>query len=129
MDPHYGRDGEMNFDPVKALIDYHAALDAHDIDAVEKLMASNATYTSIAVGVLEGRETIVGAMRKYFVAHPDHHAWDDAVVSTGPRQGHSTWQLKATNLASGEKFHRHGSETVTFDDDGKVFSVVVVDAP
>lgn len=117
----------MNFDPVKALVAYHAALDAHNVDLVESMMAENATYTSPAVGVVEGRDAIVGAMRKYFAAHSDHRAWDDAVKATGSRQAHAIWQLTATNNASKEKYHRRGEETVTFDADGKVLKVDVVD--
>jgi ketosteroid isomerase-like protein len=117
----------MNFDPAKALVAYHAALDAHDVDLVETMMAKDATYTSLAVGVVEGREAIVGAMRKYFAAHSDHRAWDDVVKATGPRQAHAVWQLTATNNTSKEKYHRRGEETVTFDADGKVLKVEVTD--
>jgi nuclear transport factor 2 (NTF2) superfamily protein len=117
----------MSFDPVAALKAYHAALDAHDVDRVEMMLALNATYTSAAVGVVEGRDAIVAAMRKYFAAHEDHRAWDDAIKATGPRQAHSVWQLKATHTASGQTFHRRGEETVTFDANGLVLAVVVKD--
>lgn len=119
----------MSFDPVKALIAYHAALDAHDVDLVETLMAANATYMSAAVGVVEGRAAIVAAMRKYFTAHSDHRAWDDKVTALSSLQAHAVWQLTATNNASKEKYHRRGEETVTFDHDGKVLAVEVIDDP
>jgi ketosteroid isomerase-like protein len=118
----------MSFDPVAALVAYHAALDAHDIDQVAMLMAEAAIYESASIGVVEGRTAIISAMRKYFAAHTDHHAWDDRVEQTGPRSARSVWQLQATNDATGEKYHRRGEEELTFDDQGKVLRVVVVDA-
>jgi mRNA-degrading endonuclease HigB of HigAB toxin-antitoxin module len=117
----------MTFKPVAALIAYHAALDAHDVDLVETLMAENATYESAAIGLIEGRKAIISAMRKYFAAHTDHHAWDDSVQQTGPQSARAIWQLKATNDATGENYHRRGEEEVTFDAAGKVLRVVVVD--
>jgi ketosteroid isomerase-like protein len=117
----------MNFDPFIALKAYHAALDAHDVDQVETLMAENAVYSSASVGVVEGRDAIVAAMRKYFAAHSDHHAWDDEVKASGPLQAHAVWQLTATHNISKEKYHRRGEETVTFNSEGKVVRVEVVD--
>ena len=75
----------MSFDPVAALVAYHAALDAHDVDKVEALMAESATYESVAVGVVQGRDAITAAMRKYFAAHADHQAWDDSVEQVSDR--------------------------------------------
>jgi SnoaL-like domain len=117
----------MSVDPVAALIVYHAALDAHDVDKVETLMATSATYESASIGLLEGRTVIIAAMRKYFAAHADHHAWDESVEQTGPHTAHAVWALAATNDATGEKYERRGTEDVTFDDAGKVLRVVVVD--
>jgi ketosteroid isomerase-like protein len=117
----------MSFDPVKALVAYHAALDAHDVNLVETMMAENATYISAAVGVVEGRAAIVGAMRRYFAAHSDHHAWDDAVKAIDTNKAHAVWQLKATNNGSGITVHRRGEETVTFDAAGQVLKVDVID--
>jgi SnoaL-like domain len=117
----------MSFDPVAALVAYHAALDAHDVDKVETLMAVNATYESAGIGLVEGRDAITSAMRKYFAAHSDHKAWDDQVEATGPCSARAAWQVKATTTA-GEKFHRNGLEDVWFDDHGKVVAVKVTDA-
>ncbi len=117
----------MSFDPVVALVAYHAALDAHDVDKVEMLMAVNATYESAGIGLVEGRDAITSAMRKYFAGHSDHEAWDDQVEATGPRSARAVWQVKATSKASGEQFHRNGLEDVTFDDQGLVLKVKVTD--
>jgi ketosteroid isomerase-like protein len=117
----------MTFDPVAALMAYHAALDAHDVDKVESLMAENAVYESVAVDRVEGRDAITAAMRKYFAAHADHHAWDDSVELVAANAARSVWQLTATDSASGEKYHRRGEEVVTFDADGRVLRVQVTD--
>ncbi len=117
----------MSFDPVAALVAYHAALDAHDVDKVETLMAANATYESEGIGLVEGRDAITSAMRKYFAGHSDHKAWDDQVEATGPHSARAQWQVKATTKATGEQFHRSGLEDVTFDDQGLVMTVKVTD--
>lgn len=117
----------MSFDPVAALIAYHAALDAHDVDKVETLMAENAVYESVAVGKVEGRDAITAAMRKYFATHIDHKAWDERVEQVAPNAARSVWQLTATNSANGENYHRRGEEVVTFDTVGKVVRVQVTD--
>lgn len=127
MDPHYGRDGQVNFDPVEALIAYHAALNAHDIELVETLMAPNAIYASLALGMIEGRSAIIDALRDYFSVHPDHVAWDDSLTALGPREARAVWQLTASNSFTKEKYHRRGEETVTFDNEGTILRVDVVD--
>lgn len=119
----------MSFDPVAALVSYHAALDAHDVDKVETLMAAQATYESAGIGLIEGRDAITSAMRKYFAAHSNHQAWDESVAATGPRSARAAWRVKATVAASGEHFQRSGLEDVTFDDEGKVLAVKVTDNP
>jgi SnoaL-like domain len=128
MDTHYRCVGKMNFDPVAALNAYHTALDAHDVDLVERLMAVNATYESAGIGLVEGRAAIASAMRKYFTAHSNHQAWDDSVEQLGPQSARAVWQLTATNDATGEKYHRRGTEEVTFDDAGMVLRVLVIDS-
>lgn len=117
----------MSFDPVAALVAYHAALDAHDIARVETLMATNATYESDGIGLVKGRDAITTAMRAYFTATPDHQAWDDEVSKSGPRSARCHWRLKATNKQTGAVVERSGTEEVVFDEAGLVLHVVVVD--
>jgi SnoaL-like domain len=117
----------MSFDPVAALLRYHQAIDAHDIDVVEMMLAKTARYESSGLGVVEGRVAIVRAMRHYFNGHPDHQSWDDEVMATGPRSARSLWKLKATNKLTGQVVLRHGTEDIEFDADGKIFSVTVRD--
>ena len=117
----------MSFDPVVAITNYHTALDAHDVDQVEKLMAENATYESAAIGIVVGHVAITSAMRKYFAAHSNHKAWDESIEAIGPRSARAVWRLEATQNVTGEHYSRSGTEEVTFDDDGKVLRVFVTD--
>jgi hypothetical protein len=117
----------MRFDPVTALTRYHQAIDAHDIDAVESMLAETARYESGGLGVVEGRAAIVAAMNSYFDDHPDHQSWDDEVKPTGPSSVRSLWKLKATNKITGQVVMRHGTEDIEFDDAGKILQVIVRD--
>jgi hypothetical protein len=117
----------MSFDPVAALLRYHQAIDAHDIDAVESALALSARYESLGLGAVQGRAEIVAAMRRYFDGHPDHQSWDDEVMATGPRSARSLWKLKATNKLTGQVVLRHGTEDIEFDAHGNILSVIVKD--
>jgi SnoaL-like domain len=117
----------MSFDPVAALLAYHAAIDAHDIDAVETLMAIDARYSSGGLGDVVGRQKIIEAMRNYFAGHPDHQSWDDEVKQTGELSARSMWKLKATNKITGEVVLREGTEDIVFGPSGKILRVTVKD--
>jgi ketosteroid isomerase-like protein len=118
----------MTFDPVAAITAYHAALNAHDVDLVETLMAENAQYVSAGLGVVNGRVAIVAAMRSYFANYKDHKSWDEHVEATGAHSAHCTWRLTATEGKSGKSIARLGTEEVTFDGDALVLKVHVTDA-
>lgn len=117
----------MKFDPAAALVAYHKVLDGHDIAAVRKWFTEDVKYTSGGIGTVQGREKVVAAIEKYFAVSPDHQAWDDRVWATSEREAVCEWHLKAINKLTGVVVERHGLETITFDDHGKIKSVVVVD--
>ena len=117
----------MTFDPITALLNYHKAIDVHDIDLVQTMFAENAVYFSDGLGEVRGRDAIMAAMRKYFTGHPDHQSWDDEFVQTGPFSARSLWQLKATNRVTGDTVFRHGKEDIVFDNNGLIEQVKVVD--
>ena len=43
---------------------------AHDADAIEPMIAADATYRSAGVGVHDGREAIMAMMRSFFADNP-----------------------------------------------------------
>lgn len=117
----------MTFDPAAALVRYHALLDAHDVDGVAGLLAPEVRYRSVGLGDVKGREAVLQSMREYFATSPDHQAFDDAVMATGPREAQSLWRLRGTNKRTGVVVERHGIETVTFDENGLVLTIDVED--
>lgn len=119
----------MTFDPAKALVGYHAALDAHDVDGVADWLAEDAHYVSAGLGDVKGRTAILAAMRSYFAASPDHQAFDDVVRTVSARVAQSEWRLRATNKVTGAVTERRGLETVTFNGDGKIVLISVEDWP
>lgn len=117
----------MKFDPAAALVAYHKVLDGHNITAVRHWFAENVAYTSAGLGTVQGREKVLAAIEKYFSVSPDHQAWDDKVLAISERVAVCEWHLRATNKTTGVVVERHGLETITFDDQDKIKSVVVVD--
>lgn len=117
----------MSFDPAKALVDYHAALDRQDLQAVAAWLAADARYVSDGLGDVSGRDAIIAAMQTYFASSPDHQAFDDAVRAVSPTIAVSEWRLRATNKVTGVVQERRGLETVTFDATGKIIAIEVED--
>lgn len=117
----------MTFDPAAALVHYHALLDAHDVNGVARLLAPEVHYVSAGLGDVTGREAVLQSMRDYFATCPDHQAFDDEVKALSPRVAQSLWRLRGTNRHTGVVVERHGIETVTFDADGLVLSILVED--
>jgi ketosteroid isomerase-like protein len=117
----------VSFDPVAALVAFHAALDGRDDEALAKRLAPDAIYQSPGVGTLTGRERIVETIRHYFETLPDQQAWNDEVSRVSGRVAQCAWHLRATNRLTGKVVERRGIETVTFNDAGEVLSVVVED--
>ena len=118
---------ERPFDPVAALVAYHAALERRDFAYVNAALAENAVYESKGLGAVSGKAAILSALQTYFTHHPDHKAWDTNVVEEAPRMAKSHWQLQATEHITGKKITRSGTERVTFDAKGRIVSVAVED--
>ncbi len=118
----------MKFDPASALVAYHKVLDGHDIAAVRNWFAEDVQYTSGGLGTVQGRDKVLAAIEKYFSVSPDHQAWDDKVRAVSERVAVCEWRLRATNKVTGAVVERHGLETITFDEQGKITNVVVIDA-
>ncbi|MBA3040466.1 MAG: nuclear transport factor 2 family protein [Alphaproteobacteria bacterium] len=117
----------MTFDPVAAAKRYLDAVNDLDFAVIEDFYAEDAVYGSVKVGGLEGRDAILKAFRQYFKTYPDQQAVDELIEAVSPLAARSVWRLKATNAETGEPLIRFGEETITFNAEGKIISVVVTD--
>ena len=120
----------MPFDPVARLVAYHDAINALDFAAIEQMFAENAVYDSGGLGgVVDGRDPIMRGFHDYFDAYPDQVSEDSLVEKLDEYRVRSHWALTATHRHTGEKLVRTGVEIVTFDDDGLIVKVEVIDLP
>ena len=117
----------MSFDPAERTEAFLAAIDAMDFDTVEAFFAEDATFGSQAVGGLSGRDNIMAAFRSYFEDYPDQTCLNSTVEAVTPLSARAVWSIRATHSKTGAPLVREGEETVTFDPDGRVISVVVTD--
>jgi ketosteroid isomerase-like protein len=113
--------------PLSRLVAYHAALDAHDLSAVEKMLAPDVRYISHSIGDVIGRDDVMTSLRGYFATNPDHQAFDDRLEQRDANTAVSHWNLRATNQTTGIVTERSGVETVTFDDAGLISLIDVRD--
>jgi hypothetical protein len=117
----------MAHDLIALAHQYHAALNALDLAAVEKMLADNAEYHSPSVGGLFGRFAIMNAMCRYFAEYSDQVAEDERVYHAGPDAVRSEWRLRATATSDGTVSERAGIETIFFDHKGLIRRIEVED--
>lgn len=118
----------MALDAVTRLIAYHDAINKLDFSTIEAMFAENAVYDSGGLGgVVTGRGAIMAGFRTYFDTYPDQVAEDSVVQGIGERRVRSVWALTATHRMTGEKLVRAGEEIVTFDEQGRIAKVEVID--
>lgn len=113
--------------PPALLARYHAALDRLDFDALAGMFAPDAVYLSNGVGSLKGRDEIIAAFRDYFSRYAHEESVDTSIEEIGPNTVRSHWWLRARDRNGGEHVHRGGIETIWFDNDGMIISVMVDD--
>lgn len=120
----------MPFDPVTRLIAYHDAINAFDFATIETMFAPDAVYDSGGLGgVVSGRGPIMQGFRDYFDAYSDQVAEDSLVEKLDERRVRAVWTSAATHRKTGEKLLRSGIEITTFNDDGLIVKVEVIDLP
>ena len=106
----------------------HEALNHYDEATVKAMFAPGAVYVSKGVnGRIEGRDSILSAFTAYFHEHPDQHAEDEGVEILSPNVVRFAWRLEATSRSTGRRVVRQGVETVTYDGDGLISHVEVID--
>ncbi|MGL3605589.1 nuclear transport factor 2 family protein [Rhizobium sp. G187] len=115
------------FDPVRQLIDFHAAINRLDYKWIEQAFAEDAAYISAGTGPKVGRDAILVAFRAYFETYPDQIAWNDRVEQVDSHVARSYWNLKATHAQTGQPLERTGVETIEFDHGGRIIKVLVED--
>lgn len=120
----------MPFDPIAKLIAYHEAISAFDFEAIEKMFAADAVYDSGGLGgVVTGRGPIMQGFREYFDAYSDQTSEDSVIDKLDDRKVRAVWTSTATHRLTGEKLLRSGIEITTFDDNGLIARVEVIDLP
>jgi uncharacterized protein (TIGR02246 family) len=119
----------MADDPASLLARYHAALDSLDFDALAEMFAPDAVYVSNGVGSLKGRDEIIAAFREYFGRYAHEESVDTRVEEAGPFTVRSHWRLVARDKEGDRHVRRSGVETIWFDPDGRIISVMVDDEP
>ena len=107
---------------------YTAALNRYDFTAVENLFAENAIYMSSGFrGELHGRVAIMAAFRAYFAGHTNQVNEDKHVRVIGAKLIQSDWSLTATNSVTGEYVRRKGTQVVTFNNEGRIALIQVLE--
>ena len=69
----------------------------------------------------------MAAFRRYFENYPDQKCIESRVETLSPHSARAVWSIRATHSGTGKPLVREGEETVTFDAEGRVVSVVVTD--
>jgi len=120
----------MAFDPVARIIAYHEAISAFDFDTIETMFAADAVYDSGGLGgVVSGRGPIMQGFRDYFDAYSDQTSEDSSVEKLDENRVRAVWTSTATHRKTGEKLLRSGIEITTFNEDGLISRVEVIDLP
>ncbi|MBI2720493.1 MAG: nuclear transport factor 2 family protein [Rhizobiales bacterium] len=117
----------MAGDPIARVKAYHAALNAFDLDAAERMFGPHAEYHSPSVGAIVGRAAIFAAMRGYFAEYPDQVATAENYTLIAADKVRSDWHLAATSKSTGTSCRRRGVETITLDATGLVTRIEVED--
>ena len=113
---------------IDRVIAYTAALNRFDLDAVEMMFAENAIYISGGHGgAFHGRQAITQALREYLAEHPNQVAVDKHLKKIGFNDVQSDWTLTATNTRTGKSILRRGIQVFTFNDEGQIRVVQVLD--
>ena len=118
----------MSLDLLALTSRYHEALNHYDEATVRAMFAPDAVYVSKGVnGRIEGRDAILTAFTAYFHEHPDQYAEDEGVEILSPNVVRFAWRLEATARSTGKRVTRRGVDAVTYNDDGLIAHVEVID--
>jgi hypothetical protein len=103
---------------------YATHSNAHDLDAIGELLATDARYESVYAGVLAGRVVILEMMRGYFEKFPDVTWIANDYEEVSPGQVAFDFHMRATD-GDGVTIERDGREVITFTRRGRIASIRV----
>ncbi len=98
---------------------YVAASNAHDVSAVETMLAAECVYESSGVGRHEGAEAIIAMMRGFFASAPDVHWQTDGYRPVAGNGVEFDFVISMNGETS------NGVERLFFDDRGAITRVEV----
>jgi nuclear transport factor 2 (NTF2) superfamily protein len=98
---------------------YVALSNAHRVDLIGPMFATDAVYRSSAVGEYHGTQAIIEMMRSFFERFPDVFWLCDNYQCSQNRVGFE-FQLQATEADSGQSISRGGHECIEFDSAGLI---------
>ncbi len=98
--------------------DYVAASNAHDVDRIRPMLASDCSYRSAGVGRHDGADAVMAMMQSFFAANPDVH-WD--ARNYQQQANHVAFDFRIT-LGAGTS---SGREEIHFSEAGKISRIVV----
>jgi hypothetical protein len=115
-------------DPEARLRFYFKALNAFDLKAVEAMFDADALYISSGLkSAKSGRAEIMSSFRIYFEEFADQVSVDDNIKLIAPNTFSSDWRLKATSSKTGKLLERIGTQVTTFNDEGLIVHIEVLD--
>jgi ketosteroid isomerase-like protein len=115
-------------DAVALLKQYHAALNALDLDEVAGMFEVDALYVSPGLnGEIVGRDAIMIAIQKYFAEFRDQISADEEILLVSKNVVHAIWNLRTTSSITGKTLQRRGKEIVCFNAEGQIEKIEVRD--
>ncbi len=110
----------------KLAVDYVRASNAHDVEAIGKLLSPDAIYQSSNVGDFSGVDRILTMMARFFAKFPDVNWQAPIYVQATPTRIKFDFIMTATNAVTGEKILRQGLEYIDVGDDGLIVKIEVI---
>ena len=98
---------------------YVALSNAHRVELIRPLFATDAIYHSSAVGEFQGVDAIIDMMRAFFTRYPDAF-WLCEHFRCELNRVSFDFSLQASDAQSGEQLQRSGIERIEFDDQGLI---------
>ena len=103
---------------------YVALSNAHRLEMIKPMFATDAVYHSSAVGEFHGVDAIIDMMGTFFTRYPDAF-WLCEQFRCEVNRVSFDFSLQARDAQSGEQLQRNGIERIEFDDQGLIIRLEV----